>query len=87
MNSEKAQLSWLRTLFRNEAPMSLSELSSAAMCLCSSNDGQGSGPIRGEEQSSSQQSQQKMTKMKMKKKHHQLGLRGEQEGEVFTASN
>lgn len=47
MNSEKAQLSWFRTLLRKEAAMSLSILSSSAMCLCSSNDGHGSKPIRG----------------------------------------
>lgn len=80
MNSEKAQLSWLRTLLRNEAPISLSELSSAAMCLWSSSDGQGSGPIKGEEQFSSQYSQQKMNKKKMKKQNYQLALRGNQEG-------
>ncbi|MEQ2219419.1 hypothetical protein XENOCAPTIV_017537 [Xenoophorus captivus] len=49
MNSEKAQLSWFRTLLRKEAAMSLSILSSSAMCLCSSDDGHGSGPEPGEE--------------------------------------
>lgn len=49
MNSEKAQLNWFRTLLRKEAAMSLSMLSSSAMCLCSSNDGHGSGPEPGKE--------------------------------------
>lgn len=50
MNSEKAQFSWLRTLLRNEAAISLSVFSSSAMCLCSSNEGHGSGPITVEQQ-------------------------------------
>lgn len=50
MNSEKAQLSWFRTLLRKEAAMSLSILSSSAMCLCSSSDGQGSAPIGRQEE-------------------------------------
>lgn len=45
MNSEKAQLSWLRTLLRKLAAISLSCLRSSAMCLCSRSDGQGSKPI------------------------------------------
>ncbi len=54
MNSEKAQLSWFRTLLRKEAAMSLSTLSSSAMCLCSSNDGHGSKPIRREKKTGEQ---------------------------------
>lgn len=42
MNSEKAQLSWFKTLLRKLAAMSLSWLRSSAMCLCSRSDGQGS---------------------------------------------
>lgn len=56
MNSEKAQLSWFSTLFRKEAAMSLSMLSSSAMCLCSSSDGHGSGPIRRQQEEEEEES-------------------------------
>lgn len=42
INSEKAQLSWLRTLLRKLAAISLSWFRSSAICLWSRSDGQGS---------------------------------------------
>lgn len=42
MNSEKAQLSWLRTLLRKLGAKSRSLRSRSAMCLCSRVEGHGS---------------------------------------------
>lgn len=43
MNSEKAQLSWLRTLLRKLGATSEPCRSRSAMCCCSKVEGQGSG--------------------------------------------